>query len=139
MSGPGEGTWECHVCGEQRPDAQISVFTAGPMDLAGAVLTIHVRYCNDRSDCRRGAPLVAERWKPSSLRSPVAVVELDGLPGDPAADVPTPERDEAEDILLPWEQAAEERLSDTTADLHVEESGRLARPPRWRWPFSRQK
>jgi hypothetical protein len=45
--------WACHVCGDERPDAAISVAhrrPAGPLgDFPGA--QVNVRYCNDRPDC----------------------------------------------------------------------------------------
>ena len=54
-------TWKCHVCGRERPDERISVYseerTIGP-----ATAKVNVRYCNDNPDCRAGAPKVAEGW-----------------------------------------------------------------------------
>jgi hypothetical protein len=132
MSGPGEGTWDCHICGSIREDRDIAVYDSPAYDLGGAQLTVHIRYCRDRPECKAAAPAEAIRRLPPSLRP-------DALPGDEPM-FPMPEMEPvSDDIILPWEKAAEERLSDTTAQLHVEESGRLPRPPRWRWPFSRRK
>lgn len=45
--------WTCHVCGETRPDAAISVYTRErPQFLDGLPLRENVRYCNDREWCR---------------------------------------------------------------------------------------
>ncbi len=47
-------TWTCHICGEERPDAKISVLTRikmfGPVEFQE-----NVRYCNDRNECIFGA------------------------------------------------------------------------------------
>jgi len=52
-------TWTCHVCGDERPDAQISVLS---FDVAveGVDFPIrqNVRYCNDRLSCITGASMV---------------------------------------------------------------------------------
>jgi hypothetical protein len=48
-------TWTCHVCGDERPDEQISVHKT-QVELRGAVtVTQNVRYCNDRPACAEGA------------------------------------------------------------------------------------
>lgn len=39
-------TWTCHVCGDERPDAKISV-AKHPLGIA----VVNVRFCNDRPDC----------------------------------------------------------------------------------------
>jgi hypothetical protein len=47
-------TWTCHVCGEERPDARISVFTTDVSALFGlpaGTVKENVRYCNDRPEC----------------------------------------------------------------------------------------
>ncbi len=47
-------TWKCHVCGEERPDAQISVLTK--TNRVGLItLEQNIRYCNDRQKCIDGA------------------------------------------------------------------------------------
>ena len=47
-------TWTCHICGEERPDAQISVYSK-PRDFGGGVIAQeNIRYCNDREECRAG-------------------------------------------------------------------------------------
>lgn len=43
-------TWTCHVCGDERPDAQISVATHQV-----GFAEVNVRYCNDRSECTKKA------------------------------------------------------------------------------------
>lgn len=51
-------TWTCHICGDERPDARISVFKKPSVLPGGATMTQNVRYCNDRPDCLAGAPKV---------------------------------------------------------------------------------
>lgn len=46
-----DGDWSCHICGQIRPDAKISVLTK-PF-LLGVVQNI--RYCNDNPLCVKGA------------------------------------------------------------------------------------
>lgn len=48
--------WRCHVCGDERPDEAVSVHKIVRYDF-GATLIENVRYCNDRSACRRSAHL----------------------------------------------------------------------------------
>jgi len=44
-------TWTCHICGEERPDNKISVFTS-PLIMRGIRMgEQNVRYCNDNPDC----------------------------------------------------------------------------------------
>lgn len=44
-------TWTCHICGNERPDAQISVETK-PLIINGqAVGQQNIRYCNDNAEC----------------------------------------------------------------------------------------
>jgi hypothetical protein len=51
-------TWKCHVCGDERPDALIGVFSK-EVELAGGVMaTQNVRYCLDRESCVEGAKQV---------------------------------------------------------------------------------
>jgi hypothetical protein len=50
-------TWKCHVCGDERPDAMISVCVT-PMKIANVHCTQNVRYCNDREACTEGAPAI---------------------------------------------------------------------------------
>jgi hypothetical protein len=50
--------WVCHVCGEERPDARISVFkrdVSAFHNLPPGTFMENIRYCNDRSECREGA------------------------------------------------------------------------------------
>ena len=51
-------TWTCHVCGEDRPDAMISVFSRTVM-IGKIEAQENVRYCNDRPACVEGAVFVA--------------------------------------------------------------------------------
>lgn len=52
MSNPFENlTWKCHICGENRPDARISVRST-PLMINGRELgQQNVRYCNDKQSC----------------------------------------------------------------------------------------
>ncbi len=49
-----ELTWTCHVCGEERPDVMISVFsrrkTIGPVEFQE-----NIRHCIDKQTCIDGA------------------------------------------------------------------------------------
>jgi hypothetical protein len=54
MSGPGEGTWTCHVCHDERPDDKISVFSSTKV-VRGISIGQNVRFCNDRPTCIEGA------------------------------------------------------------------------------------
>lgn len=54
---PSAMTWTCMVCGDERPDAAISV---AKRDLSndGQIVpgaTFNLRYCNDRADCTEKA------------------------------------------------------------------------------------
>lgn len=44
-------TWKCHICGKERPDANISVMSKPIAGLPGA--TQNIRYCNDREECKK--------------------------------------------------------------------------------------
>lgn len=46
-----EHTWDCHVCGEKRPDKRISVFSREIMTEMGVRIRTNTRHCNDRKDC----------------------------------------------------------------------------------------
>jgi hypothetical protein len=51
-------TWTCHICGDERPDAMISVHTrdvSHELDLKPGSAQENVRYCNDRPECIEGA------------------------------------------------------------------------------------
>lgn len=43
-------TWTCHICGDERPDAAISV-QKNKSVVAGVEVDNNVRYCNDRPAC----------------------------------------------------------------------------------------
>ncbi len=54
----GELTWTCHVCGDTRPDAKVSVFSrdiSKRMGLPEGTAQENIRYCNDRDSCIKGA------------------------------------------------------------------------------------
>lgn len=52
-------TWTCHVCGDERPDERISVFSSQQLfGTTGVMMTQNVRYCNDRPACIEGAKTV---------------------------------------------------------------------------------
>lgn len=57
-------TWKCHVCGDERPDRLISVYSTKRTMPSGVELTENVRYCNDRPACVEGAAHVT--WTPRS-------------------------------------------------------------------------
>jgi PHP family Zn ribbon phosphoesterase len=44
-------TWKCHICGDERMDAQISVRTNESENVSGVPVKQNVRYCNDRPEC----------------------------------------------------------------------------------------
>jgi hypothetical protein len=47
-------TWTCHVCGRERPDDKIRVWTTDLSDEWGleyGTLRQNVRYCEDNADC----------------------------------------------------------------------------------------
>ena len=48
-------TWKCHVCGDERPDASISVHKRDSIMPGGTSITENIRYCNDRVSCTVGA------------------------------------------------------------------------------------
>ena len=44
-------SWECQLCGRERPDDKISVFSR-PLVIGGQVCgQENIRYCNDSEDC----------------------------------------------------------------------------------------
>lgn len=47
-------TWLCHICGRERPDDKISVFTHERM-IGNIPMKENVRYCNDNPDCAEKA------------------------------------------------------------------------------------
>ena len=53
-------TWKCHICGEDRPDQFISVFTtdiSAKFRLPHGTIEQNIRFCNDRPQCQQKAPL----------------------------------------------------------------------------------
>ena len=48
-------TWTCHICGEERPDERISVYSSMKALSSGIEMKQNVRYCNDRAECIEGA------------------------------------------------------------------------------------
>jgi hypothetical protein len=53
-------TWTCHVCGDERPDDKIDVFSVVE-NVRGVIVQQNVRYCNDRIECRAGCPGVIDK------------------------------------------------------------------------------
>ena len=48
-------TWTCRICGEERPDAKISVHSK-PWVINGTVIgEKNIRYCNDNPKCAEAA------------------------------------------------------------------------------------
>jgi hypothetical protein len=64
---PTNPDWECHVCGEMRPDAAISTVQYSFRQHFVKV-TYSIRYCNDRQSCEDGTLAVAQSWA-ESLRT----------------------------------------------------------------------
>ena len=52
-------TWTCHICGERRPDACISVHTkdiSAKYKLSPGAVKENIRHCNDKIECINSAP-----------------------------------------------------------------------------------
>lgn len=52
-------TWACDICGAQRPDDQIAVFSvdiSGENGLPPGTMARYVRFCNDRPACMAAVP-----------------------------------------------------------------------------------
>lgn len=50
--------WMCHICGRERSDEHISVYTSdlsSQFNLPEGTMKQNVRYCNDRDSCIEGA------------------------------------------------------------------------------------
>ena len=63
-------TWTCHVCGKERPDAKISVYSS--TKYSGSIpIQQNVRYCNDDPSCIEGAKLVDFMGKTKSIESAI--------------------------------------------------------------------
>jgi len=48
-------TWKCHICGEDRDDEFISVYSKDISDDIGLIkgsIKQNVRYCNDKIECK---------------------------------------------------------------------------------------
>jgi hypothetical protein len=51
-------TWKCHICGRERPDDRISVYSKDRSEAHGlpeGTMVENVRYCNDRNECCKAA------------------------------------------------------------------------------------
>jgi hypothetical protein len=48
-------SWKCHVCGKERLDNKISVYSTTVYSQSNIPITQNVRYCNDNPDCIEGA------------------------------------------------------------------------------------
>jgi hypothetical protein len=44
-------SWKCHICGENRPDARISVRSTPLIINDMEVGSQNIRYCNDKQSC----------------------------------------------------------------------------------------
>jgi len=67
MLDPTNMTWKCHICGQERPDAQISVLkrdTSAYMDMPPGTIVQNIRYCNDNPKCIEGAKTFSFMKKP---------------------------------------------------------------------------
>lgn len=51
---PDKPAWKCHVCGKERPDDRISVFSQLLMMDGMEIGKQSFRYCNDKDACRKG-------------------------------------------------------------------------------------
>ena len=51
-------TWKCHVCGRERPDSKISVFTKPLLFNGKKIGDQNIRYCNDSTKCFEGAKVL---------------------------------------------------------------------------------
>lgn len=63
------GTWTCHVCGKERPDAMISVYkvdTSASHGLPPGTMTQNIRYCNDDPACVVGARSTRHSGEPDA-------------------------------------------------------------------------
>ena len=52
-------TWTCHICGKERPDHCVSVFSKDTSEEHGfppGTMKQNVRYCNDNVTCVEAAP-----------------------------------------------------------------------------------
>ena len=52
-------TWKCHVCGRERTDDKISVYSkdvSEEYELAIGTMIMNIRYCNDNESCVENAP-----------------------------------------------------------------------------------
>ncbi len=50
--------WDCHVCGDERPDDVIGVFkvdTSAENGLPPGTMVQNIRYCTDKPECVIGA------------------------------------------------------------------------------------
>lgn len=59
-------TWRCHICGDERPDACISVNTrdmSADYNLPAGTMKQNVRYCNDKKECIEKAKTFSFRKK----------------------------------------------------------------------------
>lgn len=71
----GNGTWTCHVCGDERPSAKIDAAKHFHTNGQGVTLEQSVRYCNDRPACVRAAKLRSH----TDLALARTVIERDAL------------------------------------------------------------
>ena len=59
-------SWTCHICGERRPDAIISVFKhdrSSEYNLPDGTFVENIRYCNDKVSCTEQAKIYSHLKK----------------------------------------------------------------------------
>ena len=44
-------SWRCHICGKERPDDKISVYTKSLIINGAELGSQNIRYCNDNDEC----------------------------------------------------------------------------------------
>lgn len=59
-------TWQCHVCGEIRPDERIDVHSTDRDFGRGVIAKQNVRHCNDKQLCIDGARGINWTGKPEA-------------------------------------------------------------------------
>lgn len=67
-----EETWKCHICGEERPDSAIDVYTrdiSHVYDLPAKSISENIRFCRDRAACVKGVAFYSHlKNAPCNLR-----------------------------------------------------------------------
>lgn len=66
-------TWKCEICGEERPDAKISVLTYKLKALEPVDAQRNVKYCNDKESCYLGAVKLSNEEDEDAIKEPEPV------------------------------------------------------------------